>query len=76
MYGYIEVVRFLIENRAQMDVENKNGDTALILAVRHGHTEVVKILRENGVHATHPFWQMSWISLFLGENAVLGIPIA
>ncbi len=53
-YGHLEVVKFLVENGANVNnnvaysAGNSKKDTALISASANGHLEVVKYLVENG----------------------------
>ena len=44
--GYLETVKFLVEQGADVDHQNNNGDTALIEASWCGHLETVKFLVE------------------------------
>ena len=46
--GGIEAVRFLIEQGADLNIQNALGYTALIVAAEKGHTDIVKLLIENG----------------------------
>ena len=42
----------LHESSEFLDVADDNGDTALILAARYGHTEVVRVLISAGANDT------------------------
>ena len=42
--GHLEVVRALIAAGADVNLPNKDGLTALILAAKKGHLEVVQVL--------------------------------
>ena len=46
--GDLEIVKLLIEKRADLNAKNLNGDTALIRASSNCHFEVVKLLLNNG----------------------------
>lgn len=46
--GHVNVVKYLIKHGANINAKNKNGDTALSIAEKNGHTEVARILREAG----------------------------
>lgn len=46
--GYVEILKFLVKNGADINATSDYNRTALILAARNGHLEVVKILLENG----------------------------
>ena len=50
--GHIEVVRFLVENGADVNARDKGDDTALHDAAFEGHIEVVRFLLENGADVT------------------------
>jgi ankyrin repeat protein len=45
--GHLEIIRFLIEKDAYVDVESPNSTTPLMLASRAGHIQVVKYLLDN-----------------------------
>ncbi len=42
--GKADIVSLLIKNKAQLDIQNKKGQTALILAIDHQQTEVAEQL--------------------------------
>ena len=44
--GYLEIVKYLIENGANANATDVDGKTALTWAVEKGHSEVVKFLNE------------------------------
>lgn len=46
--GFTDVVAMLCENKASVDMKNKEGETALKLAAQAGHANVVKVLCKNG----------------------------
>ncbi|KIW73894.1 hypothetical protein PV04_01975 [Phialophora macrospora] len=50
LQGYVEIVRFLLENGCEVDTRNIDRDTALIDAVENGHVEVVKLLLIHGAN--------------------------
>lgn len=53
--GHTEVAELLIEHKAEINIANNDGTTALIIAARSGHTEIVEQLlsQSNGdVNAT------------------------
>ena len=52
-YGYTQVVKFLIDNGADLNIKGKYGWTALMYAAREGHTEVIKLLIDNGADLNH-----------------------
>ncbi|MEK6796348.1 MAG: ankyrin repeat domain-containing protein [Spirochaetota bacterium] len=47
--GYIEVMRFLIENGARMTYVDHNGNNAVYAAARYGHVPAVEMLVEKGM---------------------------
>jgi ankyrin repeat protein len=47
--GFDKVVKFLLENNANPNIQNDGGNTALIFAANEGHKKVVKILLDNDV---------------------------
>ena len=48
IYGALEVVRLLLEHGANVDAKDNDRETALQVAARHGHDEVVELLRKHG----------------------------
>jgi ankyrin repeat protein len=44
----VNVVRLLLEKKADVNAKDKNGQTALMLASREGHREVKKLLLKAG----------------------------
>ena len=45
--GHIDVVKILLENEAQVNLQEKNGLSSLMLASQNGHDDVVRLLLEN-----------------------------
>lgn len=45
--GHSNVVKYLLENGADINKRNNRGDTAMHFAARHDHFEIVKILLAN-----------------------------
>ncbi len=52
LYGRLEIVRYLIENGADVSFTNTDGNTALHAAAFFCRTEIVKLLLENGASLT------------------------
>ena len=50
--GYLEVVRFLVEKGADVNVANNTGSTLVNAATDNGHLDVVKFLVEKGADIT------------------------
>ena len=46
--GYKDLANFLLENGADINVRDKDGNTALMLAIRSENTEIATFLIENG----------------------------
>ncbi|XP_047486554.1 ankyrin repeat family A protein 2-like [Penaeus chinensis] len=52
-YGQLPTVRLLIQNRAKVDMEGEDGETALLLSSANGHHEIVKLLINCGANPNH-----------------------
>jgi ankyrin repeat protein len=50
--GQVEVVRWLLDQGAVLDQQDKGWETALFYASRHGRTPVVRLLLERGADPT------------------------
>ncbi|RMZ84397.1 hypothetical protein DV738_g755, partial [Chaetothyriales sp. CBS 135597] len=48
--GFVDIVKFLLSNNAEVDTRNIDKDTPLIDAVENGHVEVVKLLLDHGAN--------------------------
>jgi ankyrin repeat protein len=46
--GYLSLVQKLFENGADIHIQNKEGQTALMFAVLGGHTDIIQLLIEKG----------------------------
>lgn len=51
--GHLELVKFLLENRADVHAQTQTGDTALTYACENGHTDVAEILLHYGAELEH-----------------------
>lgn len=51
--GHLELVRFLLENRANVHAQTQTGDTALTYACENGHTDVAEVLLYYGAELEH-----------------------
>lgn len=49
--GFLDIIHFLLEAKADMAAVSPNGTTALMMAVRSNHYEVAKFLLERGANA-------------------------
>ena len=47
-FGHLTTTGLLLDLGAEIDLQNDDGDTALLLAVKRGHTEVANELRSRG----------------------------
>ena len=52
MYGDTEIVMLLLENKCNMNVTDKNGNTPLILAAGYNRMDIVRALVEAGCDIT------------------------
>lgn len=48
MWGQYDTVLYLLKNGADVSVRNEDGDSALTLARKNGHSNVAVLLREYG----------------------------
>ena len=46
--GNIEMVRQLLDDGVDVNIQNRNGDTALIKSSLKGHTDIIKLLLNHG----------------------------
>jgi ankyrin repeat protein len=47
-YGYVDIVKSLLERKADINLKDANGDTALKLAEKNNYNEIIKLLKEAG----------------------------
>ena len=55
--GHLETVRALIDARADVNLPNHRGHTALKLATRWGHTEIEALIEESGAKTKTSLWR-------------------
>ena len=69
--GFVEVVRFLVEEgKADVDKARTDvGATPLFIAAQQGHTEVVKLLLDKGADWTVGMRDNGWSPLFVASWA-------
>lgn len=46
--GHLELVKYLLENNANVHAQTQTGDTALTYACENGHTDVADLLLQYG----------------------------
>lgn len=46
--GHLELVKYLLENNANVHAQTQTGDTALTYACENGHTDVAELLLQYG----------------------------
>lgn len=51
--GHLELVKFLLENKADVHAQTQTGDTALTYACENGHTDVSEVLLYFGAELEH-----------------------
>lgn len=51
--GDLEPVEYLVENGADVDIQNSGGDTPLILASSAGYSEIIEYLLDRGADINH-----------------------
>ena len=53
--GHVDVIKFLLDQGANMDAETEDHDTPLEMAALHGHLDAVQVLVDNGSDLDHSF---------------------
>jgi ankyrin repeat domain-containing protein 17 len=51
--GHLDLVKFLLENKADVHAQTQTGDTALTYACENGHTDVAEVLLYYGAELEH-----------------------
>ena len=59
--GHIEVVRFLVEQGADLDIRNRQEQDALMLAAAGGHLAVTTFLIDNGIYPSSPSAPLNYV---------------
>jgi len=72
----VELVRFLLGNRANPERRNPYGDTALMLAAMQGHAATVSAILERKPELNHAGWTALHYAAFSGHEDVLALLIA
>jgi ankyrin repeat protein len=53
LHGSVELVEEILSLNGKINKKNRNGETALDIAAKYGHTSCVLILKKNGLDFTH-----------------------
>jgi hypothetical protein len=72
----LELVRFLLDNRANAHKRNRYGDSALMLAALQGHEDVVKLLLERKVEPNQPGWNALHYAAFENRTGIATLLLA
>lgn len=68
--GNLDLLDFLLRNRANRLRKNKYGDTALMLAVMGNHIDVARRLIETGAEVAHSGWAPLHYAAYSGNEAM------
>lgn len=64
-HGHKEIVKLLLETKADPNIQNDDTNTPLILAAKHGHTDIVKLLLDAGanpnIQSKHIIEDETWL---------------
>lgn len=74
--GNMELLDFLLRNRANTMKYNRYGDTALALAALRGHAPIVRRLIEAGADLSGPGWAPLQYAAFAGHADVVRLLLA
>ena len=47
MEGHTEIIKYLLSEGANVNVKDKDGNTALLLALKHGHAKAAHVILNN-----------------------------
>ncbi len=71
--GYEDMVKFLLDKGANVNIQNNVGDTALSFAVLKGYEDIVKLLLDSGVNVNIQNNDGDTVLLFAVDNGQLPI---
>jgi len=72
----LELVRFLLDNRANALKRNRYGDSALMMASLQGHEELVRLLLERKVDPNQPGWNALHYAAFENRTKIATLLLA
>lgn len=72
----LELVRFLLDNRANPQRRNRYGDTALMIAALQGHKEIVRLMVERKIDLNHGGWNPLHYAAFEGRAEIISLLLA
>ncbi|WP_255495993.1 ankyrin repeat domain-containing protein [Spiroplasma endosymbiont of Danaus chrysippus] len=71
--GYLNIVKFLVENDADVNQINLRGETALDRAIENGHLDVIKFLVENNADINHTNQNGKTALILIADNNIEGL---
>ncbi|WP_338959791.1 ankyrin repeat domain-containing protein [Spiroplasma endosymbiont of Tiphia femorata] len=71
--GNFQIVKILLENGADVNYKDWDGNTSLMLTVQYGHLDIVKILLENGADVNYKDWDGNTSLILAAENGRIEI---
>lgn len=72
----VNLVSFLLENRANPLKRNRYGDTAMMLAALQGHADIVRLMIERKVSPNQPGWNALHYAAFENKDRIIALLIA
>lgn len=69
--GNVDLLEFLLRNRANILKRNKYGDSAIMLAALRGHVAIVQKLLDAGADVGHAGWNALHYAAFNGRTDIL-----
>lgn len=71
-----ELLRFLLDNRANAQRKNRYGDTALMIATLQGHEEIVRLMLERKVDPNQTGWNALHYAAFENRAGIAALLLA
>lgn len=72
----LELVRFLLENRANSQRRNRYGDTAMMVAALQGSEDIVRLMLEKKVNPNQTDWNALHYAAFENRDKVVALLLA